>query len=329
MSPAAPTGADGPARRVATADWQALGCQVRLAVTDPSRLDHCRALLERHLAAVDMACSRFRPTSELVALDHSAGRPVRVSPLLAEAIGVALRAAALTGGDVDPTVGSAMAANGYDRDFDLVERDGHPVCLTVRPVPGWRRIRLDRPAGTVTVPPGIRLDLGATATAWPADGAAAALAAEADCGVLVGLGGDTALAGPPPQGGWRIRVQDVTGRPDRPPVGPYTVVAMRSGGLATSGTTARTWRRGAQTFHHIVDPRTGLPADAHWRTVTVAAASCTDANIASTAAIVRGLPAMAWLDRIGLPARLVTTDGQVDTAAGWPQEQEYPRGDAA
>jgi thiamine biosynthesis lipoprotein len=188
-------------RPTAAADWRALGTSVRLVTTDPALLDSCNLLLARRLAEVDATCSRFRPDSELSALDATHGRPTRVSPMLAEALAVALRAAAATDGAVDPTVGSALDALGYDRDFALVQEDDHPIRLTVRRVPGWRRIHLDRATGTVTVPSGIRLDLGATAKAWAADRAARTLARAAGCGVLVSLGGDTAVAGKPPAGG--------------------------------------------------------------------------------------------------------------------------------
>lgn len=186
-----------PLRTTAAADWRALGTGVRLVVTDPALLDSCNLLLARYLAEVDAACSRFRTDSELAALDAASGRPVTVSPLLAEALAVALRAAEATDGAVDPTVGSAMNAIGYDRDFTLVQEDDRPIRLTVKRAPGWRTIGLDRTTGTVTVPAGVRLDLGATAKAWAADKAAAMLAQVAGCGVLVSLGGDTAVAGEP------------------------------------------------------------------------------------------------------------------------------------
>ncbi|MDO0911368.1 FAD:protein FMN transferase [Streptomyces sp. DT2A-34] len=306
-------------RTTAATDWRALGTSVRLVVTDPALLDSCNLLLARHLAEVDAACSRFRTDSELASLDDSAGRPVRVSPLLAEALAVALRAAETTDGDVDPTVGSAMEVIGYDRDFTLVSEDDRPVRLRVRRAPGRRQVRLDRETGTVSVPAGVRLDLGATAKAWAADRAAAMLAEAAGCGVLVSLGGDTAVAGEPPAGGWQIRVQDVTGPVDETPTqGPYATVGLHSGGLATSGTAARNWRRGGHALHHIVDPRTGLPVRSPWRTVSVAAATCADANAASTAALVKGAGAERRLTRLGLPARLVAQDGTVVTTPGWP-----------
>jgi len=315
------TDAAGPVTGEASASWQALGTGVQVTVTDGRQLAAARAMLEADLAAVDLACSRFRPDSEIVALDRvTGGGPAEVSPLLAEAIAVALRAARLTDGDVDPTVGAAMNAVGYDRDFSLVAREGPAVKLTVRTIPGWRQVEFDEQARLLRLPPGVRLDLGATAKAWAADRAATRIAAATGGGVLVSLGGDVAVSGRAPDGGWRIRVQDVSGRPEDPPTGPSAVVAIRTGGLATSSTAARRWRRGGDILHHILDPRTGLPAAVVWRTVSVAAATCTDANIASTAAIIRGRAAPAWLTELGLPSRLVDEAGRVHTVAGWPTE---------
>ena len=157
----------------ASASWRALGTLVQLVVTDPAALPEARRLLEDDLAAVDATCSRFREDSEIRSL--TGGRH-RISPLLAEAVGVALRAARLTDGDVDPTVGAAMSAAGYDRDFHQIEPNGPPLRLTVRQVPGWREVRLD--GRSLTLPAGVRLDLGATAKAWAADRSAARIAAQ-------------------------------------------------------------------------------------------------------------------------------------------------------
>jgi thiamine biosynthesis lipoprotein ApbE len=218
------TGSTGADLSATSASWRAIGTSVHLIVTEPAALEPACRMLHADLAAVDAACSRFRADSEIVALDRvpqveGMTGPVTVSPLLAEALGIALRAAAFTGGDVDPTVGGAMAAMGYDRDFDLVRRDGPPVTLTVRSVPGWREVQFDEQARLLSLPAGLRLDLGATAKAWAADRAAEQIAAELGCGILVNLGGDIAVAGEGPADGWRIRVQDVTGRPEDPPDG--------------------------------------------------------------------------------------------------------------
>jgi thiamine biosynthesis lipoprotein len=163
----------------------------------------------------------------------------------------------------------------------------------------------------------VELDLGATAKALAADRAARVASACVDAGVLVSLGGDIAVCGTHPSGGWPIRVSDDhAAHPDAP----GAAVAITAGGLATSSTTVRRWRRAGQALHHILDPRTGLPAPVVWRTVSVAAGSCLDANIATTAAIVRGASAPRWLAGLGLPARLVALDGTVLRVGAWPEE---------
>lgn len=316
------------------AAWQALGMLIQLTVTDPRQLPAARELLEGDLAALDLACSRFRADSELVAVANAvrgASGPltVAVSPLLAEAVAVALRAAQLTDGDVDPTVGGALAALGYDRDFSELAKGSKPLAspiaaraeVGVRIIPGWRSVCVDVAARKLTVPAGVQLDLGATVKGWAADRSAARIAAQLGCGVLVSLGGDTAVSGAVPDGGWRIRVQDKTGLPGQPADGPSQVVAIRDGGLATSSTAARRWRSGGDVLHHILDPRTALPAAPVWRTVSVAAATCADANTAATAAIIRGDRALAWLTGLRLPARLVSHDGTTSTTAGWPADR--------
>ncbi len=302
---------------IATTDWTAWSCRVRLAVTDPAVLDDAREILTGALAAVDEAASRFRPDSEVVRLDAAGGGWTAVSPLLTELLAVALRAARLTDGDVDPTVGAALCALGYDRDFAAIDRSG--VVLTTA-APGWQSIELDQAGCRVRVAPGVRIDLGATAKAWTADSAAAEITRRTGTGCLVSLGGDIAVAGPAPAGGWGVRVEDVTGDPDGPAAGLNSVVRIADGGLATSSTQARRWRRDGLDLHHLVDPRTGLPPAPAWRTVSVAAGSCVDANIVSTAAIVRGSDAWPWLRRAGVPVRLVGVDGRVHALNGWPTE---------
>jgi thiamine biosynthesis lipoprotein len=294
---------------VGTAQWPVWGTTARLVVTDPVRLADARELVQTHLAAVDLACSRFRADSEIGALGGAGGRPVRVSPLLAELIAAALHAARRTGGAVDPTVGGAMVGLGYGRDLSLLH-DGGGWLVRPGPAPGWQRVRLD--GCEVTVPDGSLLDLGATAKAVAADRCAELVAAACGTGVLVSLGGDIATAGPAPDGGWRVLVQDRPGDP-------HCTVALAAGGaLATSSTVSRQWRRGDRVLHHILDPRTCLPAPPVWRTVSVVAPDCVEANTLSTAAIVRGATAAAWLRASGRPARLVDARRRVHTLAGWP-----------
>jgi thiamine biosynthesis lipoprotein ApbE len=297
-----------------------------LLVTSPFALEAAYRLVSAELAAIDAACSRFRPDSELSLVNAAGGRITNVSTLFAEALQTALTAAALTDGDVDPTCGGCLVRLGYDRDFAQVRADTSPLSRAAGPAPGWRLVELDADRQTVRVPAGVLLDLGATAKALAADRAAARAAAAAGCGVLVNLGGDIALAGQAAAGGWRVKVSDelpahqADGAPTRRARG--QVVSIDSGGLATSCTASRGWRRGEERLHHIVVPGTGRPADGCWRTVSVAAATCVSANIASTAAIIRGEPAARWLDRLGLPARLVRSDGRVVTTGGWPADDQ-------
>lgn len=288
-----------------------------LLVTNVSAVAAARRVVGAELRAIDLACSRFRPDSELTGLNKVAGRRQPVSPLLAEALAVALRAAAATDGDVDPTCGQSLVRLGYDRDFaELAGRRRAPAAPS-RPVPagGWQRLDLDEETLTVHMPAGVQIDLGATAKAWAADRAARAIVAATGAGVLVNLGGDIAVAGPPPASGWRIQIVA-----DEDGISPRPVIAIRDGGLATSTTGSRTWRRGRRVMHHIVDPRTGRPAQSCWIAATVAAATCVDANTASTAAIIRSGAAPRWLAGFGLSARLVRADGTVTAVGEWPHD---------
>jgi FAD:protein FMN transferase len=302
----------------ASASFPALGTKAVVAVADPDALPAAVAALEQEVEAIDRACSRFRDDSELSKANARTGRENHAGPLLLEALHVALRVADLTGGLVDPTVGRALRLAGYDRTFRIVAaRDGSGFEARFERVPGWARVDLDEGRSTFRVPAGVELDLGATAKALAADRGAAAARTAAGCGVLVGLGGDVSIAGEPPPDGWPVRLADDHAAGLDVP-GP--TVALFAGGLASSGTTVRRWRSATVELHHIVDPRTGRPAVTPWRTVSVAAATCVDANAASTAAVVLGTSAPAWLEQCKLPARLVPHDGAAVCVGGWPAE---------
>jgi thiamine biosynthesis lipoprotein len=319
------TASTGASHHLETINFPALGTTATVLVTGagPSIVDLVGQAVEAEVAAMDQAASRFRADSELTRINRAAGGPVAVSPLLIEAVEVALRAARLTGGMVDPTIGKALRLLGYDRDFARLDRMGGPVELQAEAVPGWQLLTVDRRTGIVRIPAGVELDLGATAKALAADRAAAAAIEAAahrgdsaePVGVLVSLGGDVATAGPPPPGGWSIRVTDDHAGPVD---ATGQTITINGGALATSGTTVRRWQRGAVVCHHLIDPATGQPAAACWQTVSVAAATCVDANTASTAAVILGKRAVGWLAERNLPARLVDEHGKVTTTAGWP-----------
>jgi thiamine biosynthesis lipoprotein len=327
---------DTGARTVGVAERAALGTSARVAAWPAHQLARVLAVVDTELALLDQQASRFRPDSEISAVCRGAsgaqgGGSRIVSEGLAEAIAVALAAARWTGGLVDPTVGNALRSLGYDRDFAAIRSDG---AMPSRPahVPGWQSVRLD--GRRLRLAAGTWLDLGATAKGLGADRAAREAAAAVPAGgVLVSLGGDIAVAGEAPVGGWPVLVADEpepAGQPPAPGGRPAQfplqsrgqVVRLVTGALATSSILCRQWRRDGRTLHHIVDPRTGLPAAGPWRTVSVAAANCAEANAASTAAIIVGDQAPAWLAAQGLPARLVARDGSVRLVGGWPATDE-------
>ena len=322
---AAPTTAPAPVE-YAAAQWSALGTYVQLVVAGAGHLPAARAEAERLLAAVDLACSRFRADSDLCRVNREAGSWVPVHPLLVAALGAALAAAEDTGGLVDPTLGRALEALGYDRDFaelrDGVRPPAGPADVPPpAPPQAWRQVEID-PDGAVRVPDGVVLDLGAVGKAFAADLVAGSVARTVGADCVVSLGGDVAVGATADSPGhpWQVAVAE------GPRDAPAQVIVLDHGGLATSTTTHRRWRRETgegevETVHHLLDPRTGRPAGQVWRTASVAAAGCVAANTASTAALVLGAAAPQWLAARELPARLVAADGAVTTVGSWPQEE--------
>jgi FAD:protein FMN transferase len=305
------------------ATFPAFGGTATVAVTDPADLRTAEDVVRLTVAEFDLACSRFRDDSELSAVNAATGSDVRVSALMFDAVAAAIRAAEMTDGDVDPTVGAALLALGYDRDFDalpdLTDAGRAPRRISVTATAGWRAIELDPQRLTVRLPRGVSLDLGATAKALAADTAAARASEDCGRGVLVGFSGDIAVSGEPPADGWVVRVTD----DHRAGLeAPGQSITLTTGGLATSSCTVRRWRTTAGEANHLVVPSTGQPVAGPWRTVSVSAASCLDANTASTAAMVRGITAPAWLSSHTLPSRLVDVDGRVRHLAGWPAAGE-------
>jgi thiamine biosynthesis lipoprotein len=313
--------ADPHADTLTVRSCKAIGTTATVVVQEAEEADVAEQLLVDELAAIDLACSRFRPDSELEALHARADRPVVVSELLFEAIQVACDVAARTRGAVDPTIGNAIAALGYDADLDEVrarwqsERTAPPPALGA--VAGYAHIHLDPGERSVRIPRGVRLDLGSTAKALAADRAAARISDALGSGVLVSLGGDVAVSGPPPDGGWAIGIAQESAAP----AGELQqVVAITHGGLASSAMAARTWRAGPLERHHIVDPRTGDCVAPYWSLVSATGASCVDANMVTTACLVWGDRALEQLRGFDQAVRLVRLDGAVFSVNAWPLE---------
>jgi thiamine biosynthesis lipoprotein ApbE len=296
---------------LSAASFPAMGCENTVVLEDAELLPEAAGLVAEELERIEQACSRFREGSELSILNAAEGGDFHLSPLLEEAIAAALLSAEMSLGLVDPTVGGCLREVGYTVTFRDLPPDGPALNVRIREVAGWRSLLLDREAHTLRVPEGVSIDLGASGKAWAADRAAGAVAGRLGAPVAVVCGGDVAVRGPAPVGGWPVRV---TPRFDAEE---WQDVAIFDGGLATSGPGARRWRRGGVEYHHIIDPATGLPAQTPWTMVSVAAASCLEANAAATAAVILGDAATGWLEELGLPSRLVDDGGGVHLTGGW------------
>jgi thiamine biosynthesis lipoprotein len=241
------------------------------------------AAVERLFAEWDRVFSRFRAHSELALVNASRATVVVVSPLFARVLRTALDAADGTGGLVDPTLGEAIEAAGYDRDFAAVRPDSRPAGPHAPSRRRWVRL-----AGRALVrPPRTRLDLNGVVKALAVDDALALLSGDG----FVSAGGDVAVRGAAvvglPRGG-SARVE--------------------SGGVATSGITHRRWLRGGAVQHHLLDPRTGRPAVSRWSEVTVVGPTCLDADVAAKAAFLLSDDGPAWLDERGLAGRFLAQE---------------------
>lgn len=265
-----------------------MGCEIVSSGADP-------AVAAGVFARWDEAFSRFRPQSELSQVNASPAATLLVSSLFARALAYALEAAADTAGLVDPTLGAALEAAGYDRDFATLDEDAPsrgaaaPSRLT--------EVRLD--GLLLRRPPGLVLDLNGVVKALAVDEAVALLAGRG----FVSAGGDLAVRGP----------VDV-GLP-----GGDAVRVVR-GGLATSGVVSRRWRRGGEGQHHLIDPRTGMPSTSSWAQVTVSGATCLAADVAAKAAFLLGADGPGWLDERGMAGRFVSRGGEVVLNDAWQGE---------
>ena len=308
--PAAPSGAS----TVGTATFEAIGTTNSILTTDPACLASAVELAQAQLAELDAAVSRFRDDSEVMRLSRAAASGTVwyfASALFNDHLDAALHAAWISGGLVDFTVGNALIDAGYNADLPLV-RARETWTPSPRPaiVPGWRRVQRG-PGGAVTVPRGTVLDFGATAKSHAADTIAKLLAERFCGGFLVNLGGDVATSGTAPADGWHVGVEDADGAV-------VQVITITDQAVATSSTRLRTWTTDTGTSHHIIDPFTAEPAAAVWAQVTCVAANALEANTASTAAIILGEEAPAWLTGVGIAARLDRPDGRSTFTPRWP-----------
>jgi FAD:protein FMN transferase len=298
--------------------WQDWSCTVRVVLGDgrpadvapdavtAERVEHVvRGLMDD----VARSVSRFRDDSDLSRINAAGGRLVPVRRLSLELVDVALDAARRTEGACDPTVGRSVVAAGYDVDIDELRTRGPVPSRPRGRSADWTAVRVDRELGRVGVPASLGLDLGATAKAWTADRAAERLVGALGVPALVALGGDVAVSGDGPS--WPVLVSEHEG-------GAGEVIGVARGGIATSSTSGRTWLTSDGPAHHLIDPRSGVPVTGRYRTATVLASSCVEANSLSTAALVWGSEAPERLSPYA--ARLVTDDGRMVTTPTWPHD---------
>ncbi len=276
-----------------TVTFRAMGSQIQVWLNvqrpeDADLLQQVPACFE----AWEATLSRFRPESELSRLNAHAGEWVRVSPVLFEAVSVSLEAARMTDGLVTPLILPALEAAGYDHSFDPgVFAPGAPdATQAANGVPDWHDIKLDERKRLVRLPTGARIDLGGTAKGWAAQQTAEWLRQVGPC--LVDAGGDMVARGTPDSsGGWVV----LTPGTEDPDV--LDSVLLVDAAIATSGVDYRRWTRDGKAFHHLIDPRTGQPAESDIVTATVCAPNAVQAEAWAKATLIGGslpdFPALA------------------------------------
>jgi FAD:protein FMN transferase len=284
--------------------FHAMGTEMELFLAaDPGpESDAALAAAEREFERLEDLLTRFRPESELSALNRE-GRLVVGDDLLT-VVELALDARERTGGRFDPTVHDALVAAGYDRTFDDVAPEGPAAPAHEGGCGG--RVTVDRAAGTIELEPGVRLDLGGIGKGYAADRAAAILAPAGPA--LVDAGGDIAARGRPDSLGWRVGVETAEGT---------LTLALGDGAVATSGRDRRHWRRGGEEQHHLIDPTTGRPAETDLLRVSVVAGTAVEAEVLAKALFLAGEhQAVAEAEALGVACVLVTGDGRTILSGG-------------
>jgi thiamine biosynthesis lipoprotein len=275
-----------------------MGCEVVVGGATPSEAARIDSLFRDR----DRRFSRFREDSELSRINRLPGEVVRVSREFESMLRRAIRAAASTDGLVDPTLGEAVEAAGYDRDFDALAPDPRQPGPTSSG--RWRAVGLGE--GWLSRPRGLQLDLNGVVKGQTVDDALGLI--DGDC--FVSAGGDLAA-----RGGVDVALPGDDG------------VRVVRGGLATSGTARRRWLRAGAWQHHLIDPRTGRPSDSPWLEVTVSAATCLEADVAAKAAFLLGLGGAAWLAARGLAGRFRFRAGETLSNLTW--QRSISAGEAA
>jgi len=291
-------------------EFRAMGTTISLLL--PESQEELGARIVRTLFSEwEQTLSRFLPESELSRLNQQAGTPVAVSNLLYTVLVAALTAAHVTEGVYDPALLDQMVQLGYDRTFDDVPAVQSSSIIPGEPGGGWRGIQVNPIVRCVTLPVGIKLDFGGIAKGMAVDAALEQLRQHGIGPALVNAGGDLAVLGLPPlTGQWPIAVP---GRSE------FWTIPLHQGAVATSGIAHRHWWQGQTLRHHLLDPRTGLPAQSDLWSVTVVTDWCEQAEVAAKVAFILGSKSgAAFLRRQGIAGLLVREDGTWEAVEPWP-----------
>lgn len=303
---------------VVATPFRAMNTDILVLSPDQGR-ENKRAVdtVQRIFAEVEQCLSRFRPDSELSGLNRSNGKPFHASPLLFQAVSLALSAAEATSGLFDPTILSALEAAGYDRSFERGPRPGtarqprRRANHRLRQRPDYRSISLDAATSTIRLTAGLRLDLGGIGKGLAVDLALAAT--EELPNRCINAGGDLAARGSPESDeGWTVALED--GGQAAP-----VSVQLRDVALATSTTLKRRWITGGEGHHHLIDPRTGHSSTSPLRSVSVVATTCVQADVAAKTALLLGADALAFLVERGLHGFAIRQDGSTIRTPHWPR----------
>lgn len=288
--------------------FRSMGTEITV-VTPPDDSSADVVAIEALFADWDGQLSRFRPESDLARLNAAAGAAHRVGDLLFLATLAAIEAAEATDGLFDPLLGRRMEELGYDRTFNALLPDRVGGRLRTWHPREWRGIAVDRRRQTVTLPAGGGLDLGGIAKGMAVDAALALLVGRGITYAAVNAGGDLAVHGEPPNAStWEIAIEGSI----------PCQVSLHSGALATSSVERRRWHVGGQPRHHLLDPRTGMPATTGLRSASVAAVTCQQAEVAAKAVLLLGPAAGSdFLLRRNLSGLIVTDDGQALRVGTW------------
>jgi FAD:protein FMN transferase len=303
---------------LARAQFRAMGTTISILLPE-EHLQRGEEIVRTLFADWEQTLSRFLAESELSQLNQLAGKPVVVSELLFTVMCRALAAAQATDGLYDPALLNQLVQSGYDRTFDELPAE-LPVAEHVsQPGGRWREIHVDQALRLVMLPPGVSVEFGGIAKGMAVDAALENLRLEGIHTALVNAGGDLAVLGVPPlEKQWPIEVQGKNCS---------WVIPLHHGAFATSGVARRRWLQGTQVRHHLVDPRTGLPAQSGLWSVTAAAARCEQAEVAAKVTFLLGVErGSEFLRRHALAGLLAQEDGTWTTVGSWPREAMVQEG---